>query len=457
MTQPPSDQLFQLALEHQQAARLREAEEMLRRILDRDPRHSEALLSLAVVARKTGRSDLAVELLRKAIGARPDFAEAHSNLGNALKDTGQLDEAIPAYRRAIALNPGLPEAHNNLANSLKDKGEFDEAIAEYRRAIQLNPEYASAHTNLGMTLLLTGQFPEGWIEYEWRVRLPGAVAPGRDISQQLWEGGDLAGRRILLHAEQGLGDTIQFIRFVPSVIQRGGQVLVQAQPELIPFLRQMPGVQTWVAKNEPLPPFDLQCPLLSLPRIFGTTLQNIPRQNVLHADAKKMEQWRHRIEGQSTRLKVGLVWAGSRSHRKDRTRSIPLSLFAPFAAAGVDFFSLQKGEAAGGAANPPAGMPIIDWTNELYDFADTAGLVANLDVIISVDTAVAHLAATMGKPVWLLLPYVPDWRWMMDREDSPWYTTMRLFRQKPRGDWEPTISRAANALLGRGGENVRVI
>jgi Tfp pilus assembly protein PilF len=448
MTQLPIDQSFYLALQRQQAGKLREAEEIYREILAREPGHAGALVSLGVIARKTGRTDLAVELFRRAIAAKPGFAEAYSNLGNALKDAGRFDEAISAYRQAIQFNPGLPEVHNNLGNSLKDQGQLNEAIAEYRRAISLRADYANAHVNLAMGLLLSGEFEEGWREYEWRLRMPGAVAPGRDIFQRLWDGGDLAGRTILLHSEQGFGDAIQFSRYIPKVLERGGRVIVQVQKDLIRSLRQIRGVEKWIAKGEGTVEFDLQCPLLSLPGLFGTRLENIPVQkDWLVAEPDLAQNWRGRMEKESGQLKVGLAWAGSPTHKKDRSRSIPLSFFAPLTISPrISLYSLQKGKAAREVSHPPAGTRIIDWTDELHDFADTAGLVANLDLVISVDTAVAHLAAAMGKPVWLLLPFIPDWRWMLGRNDSPWHPTMRLFRQQTRGDWRSVIGGVAEEL-----------
>ena len=516
MAQLTIQQAFDLALQHQQAGRLREAEQLCRQILARQPEHADAMHNLGVMTHQAGRNDLAVDLIRRAVALRPNNADTHYNLGIVLKDMGQLDEAIAAYRQAITLRPNYAAAYNNLGIALADKGQFDEAIAAYRQAIALrpnhaetlnnlgsalqdngqfdeaisacrqaitlrpnyaeaysnlgnaltdkgqleeaiaayrhaialNPDLSKAHHNLGLAQLMQGDFEEGWLEYEWRWKARSFMSSPRGFFQPLWDGGDLKGRTILLYAVQGFGDTIQFIRYLPLVVARGGQVLVEAQPELIRLLRQLPGIERWIARGEPLPAFEVQCPLLSLPRLFKTTVQSIPAQkDILIPDPDLAQAWRRRLEQQPPGFKVGLVWAGSPLHKKDRSRSIALALLAPLAAVnGLHFYSLQKGEAAGQAANLPASMRMTDWTEDLHDFADTAALIAQMDLIISVDTSVAHLAAAMGKPVWLLLQFVPDWRWLQNRDDCPWYPTMRLFRQTSFGDWLGVIGRVVEVL-----------
>jgi hypothetical protein len=255
----------------------------------------------------------------------------------------------------------------------------------------------------------------------------------------------------LLHSEQGFGDTIQFIRYAPLLARQGARVVVECQPELRSLLRGVEGVQHLLAQGEPLPPFDLHAPLLSLPLAFGTRLGSIPAQvPYLKADPALAEAWRGKVAGDGRRLKIGLAWAGSPARKGDRQRSVSLSALAPLAAVkGADFYSLQKGPAAEQAKNPPPEMRLMDLTAELKDFADTAALIASLDLVISVDTAVAHLAGAMARPVWTLLEFVPAWRWLLDREDSPWYPTMRLFRQPSRGDWGSVVRRVAEALAAR--------
>jgi Tfp pilus assembly protein PilF len=482
MAQLTIQQAFDLALQHHQAGRLREAEQLYRQVLARQPEHADAIHFLGVIAHQVGRNDIAVGLIRRAIALNPNNADAHNNLGNALKDKGQLDEAIAAFRQAIALNPNIPEAHNNLGNVLTDRGQLDEAIAAFRRAIALRGNYAQAHNNLGnalkderqldeaiaafrqaialnpnipeahhnlsLALLTRGDFQQGWEEHEWRWRCKDFPSAPRNFAQPQWDGRELEGRTLLLHTEQGLGDAIQFVRYVPLAAQRGGKIIIECQAELQRLFQTMDERCQIVPRGQPLPGFDLHCPLLSLPRVFRTTLANVPKEApYLHADAEDAGRWENRLADDSLIVKVGLAWAGSPTHKNDRNRSIKLARLAPLGQVpGARFFSLQKGEAAAEAKTPPTGMELVDWTEELKDFADTAALIANLDLVIAVDTAVVHLAGAMGKPVWTLSPYVSDWRWLLDRDDSPWYPTMRLFRQPARGDWDSVITRVADAL-----------
>jgi hypothetical protein len=316
-------------------------------------------------------------------------------------------------------------------------------VEAFEKAITLRADYALAHWNLGLILLSLGDFQRGWAEYEWRWRRP-EYARHDHFKRPRWDGTQLGRRRILLHTEQGFGDVIQFIRFVPKVVERGGKVILACHSELRRLLSKIEGVQQWIDPGETLPEFDVHCPLMSLPKVFGTTVQTVPGQApYLAAGAELAERWRERVEGLPGR-KVGLAWAGRPGHGNDRNRSIRLNQLEKLGiVAGVSFVSLQKGEAA---RQQTPGLTITDWTADLNDFADTAALIANLDLVIAVDTAVAHLAGALGKPVWVLLPFVPDWRWMLDREDSPWYPTMRLFRQPAIGDWETPISRIVEAL-----------
>jgi len=513
-----TQQTFHQALQHHQAGRLHEAEQLYRQILAQEPNHADALHHLGMTAGQAGRNDIAVELIGRALAIKPDYPEAHNNFGNALKGNGQLDEAIDAYlraiaqranyaeawgnlgsalnakgqhdeaiaayRRAIALNSSNPVTHYNLGNALKDKGQLDEAIAAYRRAttlkpnypdahfnigttqgskgkldqaiaayrraIALEPDYAEAHWNLALALLARGEFQEGWKEFEWRWECKD-LPRRRTFPQPQWDGSPLEGRTILLHSEQGLGDTIQFIRYAPLVAERGATVIVGTVPELHRLLQGTAGVTRWLSQGETIPPFDVHCPLMSVPAVFGTTLETIPRHvPYLQADADAIARWRTELAADSNRFKVGLAWAGNPTHVNDRNRSISLAALAPLAQAqggnGISFYSLQKGEAGKEAKVPLQGMQLIDRTEDLKDFADTAALIANLDLVICVDTAVAHLTGALGKPVWMLLPFTTDWRWLLKREDNPWYPTMRLFRQPARGDWGSVIKRVGEAL-----------
>ena len=406
------------------------------------PDYPEAHYNLGTALNDKGQLDEAVEAYRQAIALTANFPAAHNNLGIVLNERGQLDEAVAAFRQAIVLKPDFPDAHNNLGFALKDKGCLEEAIEAGQRAVALRPNYPQAHFNLGIMLLVQGNFTDGWREYEWRWRTRDFIPSQRDFSQPQWDGRPLEGRTLLLHAEQGFGDTLQFIRYLPLVAQRGARLVVECQEALQRLLQTMSADWTVVARGRPLPAFDVQCPLLSLPHLFATDQANIPQDvPYLHADAAEADVWRERLAGHTSSLKVGLVWAGSPTHRNDRNRSMKLASLTPLARVpGVRFVSLQKGEAAAEAKSPPEGMELLDAGPELKDFADSAALIATLDLVIAVDTSVVHLAGALGKPVWVLLPFAPDWRWLLNRDDSPWYPTMRLFRQQRRTEWESVVA-----------------
>jgi tetratricopeptide (TPR) repeat protein len=426
---------------------LEEAVGIHERAVALQPGLAAAHYNLAAALELKGRHDDASASYRRALALNPGYAEAHNNLGNILKAQGRLEEAIGGYRQAAAIKPAEAQFHNNLGCGLHAAGNFAEAMAAYRRAIALQPDFAEAHANLAYTLLLLGDFAQGWIEYEWRWKTKEYAGAGV-LEKTRWDGRDLGGRTILLHADQGFGDTIHFMRYVPEVLRRNGRVVVECQRELHRLLRKTPGVQEWIVPGDALPAFDVRCPLPSLPLVLGTRLETIPVQApLLLADERAAMAWESRLSG-SGGVKVGLAWAGNPAFKNDRSRSVrELALLAPLTeAAGVHFYSLQKGEAGRQAKAPPAGMRLSDFTDELADFADTAALVANLDLVITSDTAMAHLAGAMGKAVWVMLDFVPDWRWLVGRTDSPWYPTMRLFRQTAPGDWNSVARRVAGAL-----------
>ena len=412
------------------------------------PGYPKAYSNLGNALREKGLLDEAIAAYRQALALKPNYSEAHSNLGNTLRETGQLDEAIAACRQALALKPNYPQAYNNLGNALQDKGQLDEAIAAYQQAIALKANYPEAHVNLAFVLLVRGYFLPGWEEYEWRWKFKEAASLQRNFTPPQWDGGPLGGRTLLLHAEQGFGDAIQFIRYLPRVAQGGGNIILECQPELERLFQRMAPDLLVLARGQTLPAFDVHGPLLSLPRVFATDLNTIPQSvPYLHAEAAEAAIWHEHLTGLGPSLKVGLVWAGSPTHTNDRNRSLKLASLAPLGEVpGVRFLSLQKGGAAAEARTPPAGMELIDSVEKLKDFADTAALIANLDLVIAVDTAVAHLAGAMGKPVWTLLPFAHDWRWLVGRSDSPWYPTMRIFRQPSPRDWEPVIAEVREHL-----------
>jgi tetratricopeptide (TPR) repeat protein len=437
---------YQLGNLLREAKRHSDAEASYHRVLALNPDHVQAHNNLGAALGEQRRFEEAAEHFRRATELRPGYAEAHSNLAHALRAIGQPEEAEAACRRAIALAPRLAVAHLNLGLALQDTGRMDEALASFRRASTLDPGYHMATACEGMLHLLRGNLAAGWEKYEARWSI-GDLLP-RDFKQPQWRGEPLDGKTILLHAEQGFGDTIQFLRYLPLVAARGGNIVLEIQKPLVPLVTRIAGLEV-IARGAPLPPFDFHCPLLSLPRAFATTLQNLPASMpYLAASPERVAHWRARI-GNEPGLKVGIAWAGSPIHRNDRHRSIPIERLKPlFELAGARFFSLQVGaRSADLTAVEP--VPVTDLAGELTDFGETAAAVANLDLIISADTALVHLAGALNKPVWTLLPFAPDWRWLLARGDSPWYPSMRLFRQSKVGDWEGVIAAVRQALVER--------
>jgi Flp pilus assembly protein TadD len=394
----------------------------------------------------------AAAAFRQAVALKPELFEAYSNLGIAYARQGDLDGAIGAFETALGLRGDLPEAHANLGHVLHQLGNVDGSIAAYRKAIAFKPDYAMAHFGLSVALLAKGEYEEGWREYEWRWLGCGTKPP--ESPRPRWTGEDVVGETVLVCGEQGLGDTLQFARYIPLLARRGARVVVAAAPPLVALFRRLDGAAAVCGPGEPLPWFDHFCPMMSLPLIFGTRVDNIPAAiPYLSADPDKAAAWRQRLAAALPGLRVGLVWAGSprKEHPVarlvDRRRSMTLGHFAALAdLPGVSFVSLQKGEPAMQTRSPPPGFELCDWTEDLEDFDDTAALIEALDLVISVDTAVAHLAGALGKPVWLLNRFDSCWRWLIERDDSPWYPTLRQFRQRRPGDWDEVINRVGAAL-----------
>jgi tetratricopeptide (TPR) repeat protein len=425
-----------------------EAVTAFRQAIRLNPDQPETYNNLGTALREKGLLDEAVAALRDAIRLKPGFVEAYYNLGSVFWEMGYLDEAIASYRQAIRLNPNFIEAYPDLGTTLREKGSLDEAITTCRQALGPKPDCAEAHDTLSSVLLLKGDLLEGWNEYEWRWRRRNYPTPRGEFAQPRWDGATLNGRTILLHAEGGFGDTLQFIRYAPMVAKRGGRVVLECQPPLRRLLEGFAGVEQLISTSDPLPSFDVHCPLMSLPWAFGTTMETIPAAvPYLRADSAMIESWRARLGSDKGQFKVGLAWAGSARFRRDQPRSLTLEHLAALGAlAGVTFYGLQKGPPGEQAQNPPAGLQLTNLGPELKDFSDTAAVMSLMDIIISTDTSVAHLAGALGRPVWVMLQFVPDWRWLLDREDTPWYPTMRLFRQKRLGDWGEVIDRVAKAL-----------
>ncbi|MGD0390086.1 MAG: tetratricopeptide repeat protein, partial [Tepidisphaeraceae bacterium] len=395
-----------------------------------------------------GQLDEAIASYRQAIRFDPDLAAGYSNLGNALGEVGQLHEAVTSFRQAIRLKPDFAEAHHNLGNALMEMGQVDEAIASYRKAIALKRQYGEAHTGLALALLARGDFRPGLEEYEWRWKCKDFPSPARNFARPQWDGCPLQDRTLLLHAEQGFGDAIHFIRYLPLVQQRGGRIVIECPAELQRLFQTIAGRCQIVVRGRPLPPFDFHCPILSLPLAFKTTLESIPAEvPYLFPDPELLESWRQKLSASAAGLKVALNWAGNPNVRRDHARSMSLDRLAPLSEVrGATFYSLQKGAAGRQADQPPAGLPLVNLAPELHDFADTAAVMCLMDLVITTDTSVAHLAGALGRPVWVMLQFMPDWRWFLDREDSPWYPTMRLFRQAAPGDWLDVTQRVAERL-----------
>jgi tetratricopeptide (TPR) repeat protein len=418
------------------------------------PHDAEVLSNLGTSLKDDGQFEEAVIYYGRALEIHPDFAMAHLGLGCAMESLCRFDEAMASYRRALEINPDFAEAHNNLGSALLvDLGQMDAAVASYQRALKIQPDYAKAHWNLSMPLLAQGHFTQGWQEYEYRWKA-GAMPP-RGLVQPRWLGdAELSGKAILLHAEQGFGDTLQFVRYATLVAARGATVYLEVPSPLKSLASSCAGVAAVFAPGETLPPYDYQCPLMSLPLACKTELATIPADlPYLAASAAKIAYWQEKL-GKKTALRVGLTWAGNprdhlaAGHRVrvlDRQRSIHFDRLLPLLEIpGIEFISLQVGDEARRQAD---GNPrLIDFTDELRDFEDTAALVANLDMAICVDTSVAHLVGAVGKPVWLLNRYNTCWRWLTEREDSPWYPSMRIFRQPSMGDWDSVIADVKRAL-----------
>jgi Flp pilus assembly protein TadD len=477
--------IFETALAHHQADRLPEAERLYRLVLKSNPNHADALNLLGVLAAQIGRYDDAVELIGRACSLCPkvfdyrkhlggalsekkDFPAAvvayrhalelnpgcyisHDLLGAALRETGELEEAQASHRRSLAINPGNITAHLNLGLTLRKQGLIRESMASYRQAIAIDPQGCDAHWNLSVLLLLTGDYEQGWREYEWRLERKTFTTLWPPLSQPRWNGQDLAGRTLLIHTEQGFGDAIQFVRYIPLLAARGARVILLCQPQLARLLESVDGVDQIVpgiSSPADLPPFDLHCPMMSLPFLLGTRLETVPAGvPYLRANPSLLEHWLAKVNAAGCPgKKIGLVWAGNPEHVIDACRSSRLADFAPLAGVDATFFSLQKGPASSQAAAAPTGMKLIDLTQDLHDFADTAALVSGLDLVITVDTAVAHLAGALGKPAWVLIATEHDWRWLQGRDDSPWYPTVRLFRQQSAGQWPPVVERITREL-----------
>jgi tetratricopeptide (TPR) repeat protein len=418
-----------------------------REALRLDPGYAEAHYNLGNALRELARYGEALACYDRALARRPDWPGAHCNRGLALAAQGRQADAEAAYRAALALAPDYAEAHNNLGLAVELQGRLGEARAHFDRAVELAPEFASPRANRAQLALLHGDFAGGWPEYEWRWRLPGMVLPA--VAVPPWDSSPPAGRTFLLRAEQGFGDTLQFVRFAAALERAGATVILECQPALASLLAKAHGVQQVVPRGARPPRCDFQIPLASLPGALGIrALAGIPAEvPYLAVDEGRRDAWRAEL-ARYDGGRVGVAWRGNPKHPQDCHRSIPAERFAALARPGVTLVSLQAGERARGI--PGIVEPSPDPERAPLPFEEWAALIAGLDLVITCDSVMAHLAGALGVPVWIALPLVPDWRWLLGRNDSPWYPTARLFRQTRLDDWAPVFARMAAALAGAG-------
>lgn len=424
-----------------------EAEECYRVASAHRPDDLELQVNLAFVLARQEKLDAAVNLYQQILRKRPDYPEMHNSLSYIRERQGRLDEAVAAAQRAIELNPPFAEGYNNLGIALRSQHRLDEACDSFRQALTLSPEFPLAEFNLGTTHLLSGNYREGWQGFEQYARI--AESP-LQLEQPCWAGAAMPGRRLLIHADQGFGDTLQFARFLPMTKERSqAHVIVQCQPELRSLFVEHPGIDELVVPAEKPPECDQQIALTSLAALFEVELNTIPADvPYLHAATELSDELQELLAAApDNALKVGLAWQGNPQQARDLLRSCPLQHFRQlFDVEAASFFSLQTGEAADSLSRDEPPPQIADVGSKLRDFGDTAAVLQELDLLITVDTAVAHLAGALGRPVWTLLCHTPDWRWLLERTDSPWYPTMRLFRQAEWGDWQGTLQSVRGEL-----------
>jgi tetratricopeptide (TPR) repeat protein len=441
---PSVDERVRQALALHQRGDAIAAEAIYREVLTTAPDHPQALHFLGVIHYQRRELDAALPLLERSVAAVANEPEFHNNLGLALAAADREAEAIAAYRAALALKADHAVAWNNLGLALQSVNDVAGAIAAFRRAIVLEPKFAQAHWNISMALLLDGQFGDGWREYDWRLELA-ELGKGRHVFPgPVWDGNAPAGKTLLIYAEQGLGDALQFARYLTLLADAGARCVVHCRDPLRPLLATVRGVAEVFSGSEALPPYDAQLALLSLPRVLGTTLDTIPARVPYVAAPPERRAAARALLDIHPGLKVGLCWAGSGTHPRDR--SCPLAILtALFDVPDIAWFSLQQGDAAAEIASTPGAQHMVPLPGDA-PLVETAALIAELDLVISIDTSIAHLAGALGKQAWVMLRFAPDWRWLLDRDDSPWYPASRLFRQPRPRDWPAVATRVDGAL-----------
>lgn len=433
---------YHLGIAFHQQDKLEEAIAYYQQSLALQPNSATVLNNLGNAWQRQRKLEEAIACYQQSLTLDSNDTLTYNNLGSALNAQDKVEEALTCFKKGFALDPNNLETIYNLVLVYQEQRQYEKALDCCDRAIKIDENYPDNRWSRALLLLRLGDYKRGFIEYEWRWRQEN---PARLLAKPIWDGWDLKGKTILLQAEQGMGDMIQFIRYVPLVLQHRGHIILECHPPLVRLFAAIAGIKNVVAIGEKLPYFDVYIPLLSLPRILGTTLETIPRQ-IPYLSALESVSFPLETPAKSY-LKVGLVWAGNPEHPGDRKRSTSLQQFLPiFDVSDITFYSLQKGSKAAEINEIPPTINLVDLSSQINDFADTAAVIAQLDLVITVDTAVAHLAGAMGKPVWVLLCYNADWRWMSDREDSPWYPSVRLFRQNRPGDWQELLERVAQNL-----------
>jgi len=443
------DALFAQATSAATARNFQQAIQFYDRAIAADPSRAEGYYKRANALKDLGQLDAAITGYNQAIERKADYAYAYCNRGFVEHRKGSLDAALSSYDRAIELEPSDAFAHYNRALLLQDRSRWDEAVASYNRAVTLNPEFADAQFNRAMALLFMGDFANGWPAWEWRWKNAQRLGLGeeRHFRQPLWLGEEsLAGKRLLIHSEQGLGDTLQFCRYATLCAAKGAIVILEVQSPLLELLDGLEGVPELLAKGDTPPPFDYHCPIMSLPLAFKTRLETIPAPaNYLRVDRARVAQW-HTLLGERTRPRIGLVWSGNPRNYIDRQRSIRLADWVPYLPPEFHYFQLQTQVREEDEAALDSTESIFSFDDDLLDFANTAALCDCMDLVISVDTSLVHLSGALGKRTWVPLAFTPDWRWMRERDDTPWYPSMRLYRQMTAGDWPSVFKRIAADL-----------
>jgi len=439
-------QALNLAVKNHTEGKLNKAEYIYRKIVEKDPYNPDALHLLGLISYQVGNYEDAVNYISKAIQLKSNIAIFYGNLGMTYDALGKEEESAINFKKALEINPQYDKAHlahYNLGVFFKDKGKIIEALEHYDKAIELDENFFEAHWNRSLILLLLGRFNEGWEEFEYRFKKE-KPTDSRVFNKPKWNGSSLEGKKILIVSEQGFGDDIQFIRYVPLVKEKGGYVILECKKEFRKLFENFPGVDKLVEKEDKIPnvEFDFYIHLMSLPRVFNTNLNIIPNKTpYLKANPRLVKEFQAKFN--TNNFKIGIVWSGNPNQDNDMNRSITFDKFKLLKEIpGVDLFSLQKEE----VSQQLNDHKIINIADDIEDFMDTASVIENLDLIISVDTSVAHLAGAMGKPVWTLLSFTSDWRWLLDRDDSPWYPSMKLFRQQKLGDWDSLLNEVSKEL-----------